>query len=56
MKKTRDEYLDSYEELTFHREELTAVEVGKFARAPEEKIRSEIINIQALINKRLVEL
>jgi DNA-binding helix-hairpin-helix protein with protein kinase domain len=56
VKKARDEYLDSYEELTFYREELTAVEVGEFARAPEEKIRSEIINIQELINKRLEEL
>ncbi len=56
VKKARDEYLDSYNELTFYREELTAVEVGEFARAPEEKIRSEIINIQALINKRLEEL
>jgi len=56
VKKARDEYLASYEELTFHREELTAVEVGEFARAPEEKIRSEIINIQALVNKRLEEL
>ena len=56
VKKARDEYLDSYEELTFYREELTAVEVGEFARAPEEKIRSEIISIQALINKRLEKL
>jgi len=56
VKKARDEYLDSYEELTLYREELTAVEVGEFARAPEEKIRSEIINIQGLINKRLEEL
>lgn len=56
VKKARNEYLDSYEELTFHREELTAVEIGQYARAPEEKIRSEIIDIQELINKRLEEL
>ena len=56
VKKARDEYLDSYDELTFYREELTAREIGEYARAPEERIRSEIINIQALINKRLEEL
>ncbi len=56
VKKTRDEYLNSYEELTFHREELTARETGEYARAPEEKIRSEVINIQALINRKLEEL
>lgn len=56
VKKARDEYLDSYDELTFYREELTAVEIGQYARAPEEKIRSEIINIQALIYERLKEL
>ncbi len=56
VKKARDEYLDSYESLAYYRAELTAVEVGKAARAPEEKIRSEIINIQALINKRLEKL
>ena len=56
VKTARNEYLNSYEELTFYRKELTASEVGQFARAPEEKIRSEIINIQVLINKRLEEL
>jgi hypothetical protein len=52
----RNEYLDAFDMLTYDRAHLSAVEVGKAARAPEEKIRWKIIDIQALINKRLEEL
>ena len=55
VKKIRNEYLESYETGTIYREELTAVELGKAARAPEEKIMPELIKLQELINKRLEE-
>jgi hypothetical protein len=56
VKKTRDDYLDSLDTLTYYRQDSTAVEVGKAARAPEEIIRPEVIKIQALINDRLEQL
>jgi hypothetical protein len=48
--------LDSLDTLTYYRQDSTAVEVGKAARAPEEIIRPEVIKIQALINDRLEQL
>lgn len=56
VKKIRNDYLESVDYGTIFRKELTAQELGKAARAPEEKIGPEVTKIQSLINKRLEEL
>ena len=52
----RNAYLQSYEDGAIYRQELTAIELGKSARALAERIRPEVIKVQSTINKRLEEL
>lgn len=52
----RNDYLNTYSDVVTFKEQLSAVEFGKAARAAEEKIRPMVGEVQELINKRLEEL
>jgi hypothetical protein len=56
VREIRNEYLDTYAGVVTYREELSATEFGKHARAAEEKIRPKVAEVQELIYKRLEKL